>query len=290
VDLPERRGPCRAISVQANRAHCVEADAPRRLLIADAPRAISPLAGRSHHLLRVVAFIFCKQLSLRARRMSKLRVDVGSGRREEVTVGQNTTLGYVLEEVCKRRKLDPATHDLRHQRKVCDRSTTVRFAGLTSNAMLELVSSQGKSGHGECTIALQVEGSGGARPTAKLHTSVTVLEAIKQLAPEAPSAPCVVYMGRAVSGAGLETTTLLNLGISKGTSALLRLSQVYASDRLSSPLASKPHVAAPLPSCGWAPARLPQVSFLARNQPTLLFVACHSPLTPAAPHPPTGTG
>ena len=153
---------------------------------------------------------------------SRLKVDVGQGHHEQVQVQPTTTLGFVLEEVCKRRKLDPSCHDLRHQRKALDRSLTVRFAGLSSNAMLELVSGRGPATHGECTIGLQQEGGG--RQMAKLLTSLTLAEVIAQLAPDAV-APCIVYVGRAVSGAALATTTLQDLGIAKGASALLRLSQ-----------------------------------------------------------------
>ena len=78
-----------------------------------------------------------------------------------MSVQPNTTIGFVLGEVCKRRKLDPSSHDLRHQRKALDRSLTVRFAGLSSNAMLELVSGGTRTAaHGECTICLQLEGGG----------------------------------------------------------------------------------------------------------------------------------
>ena len=69
---------------------------------------------------------------------TRLKVDVGAGRKEEVQVTPSSTLGSVLEEVCKRRKLNPAEHDLKHKQKVVERSLTVRFAGLSSNAMLEL--------------------------------------------------------------------------------------------------------------------------------------------------------
>ena len=67
---------------------------------------------------------------------SRLKVDVGKGHKEEVQVTPNTTMEYVLSEVCKRRRLDPAEHDLRHQRKDLDRSLTVRFA---SRGALETV-------------------------------------------------------------------------------------------------------------------------------------------------------
>uniref|UniRef100_A0A7S2CLH7 UBX domain-containing protein n=1 Tax=Haptolina brevifila TaxID=156173 RepID=A0A7S2CLH7_9EUKA len=157
--------------------------------------------------------------------MSKLRVDVGQGRREEVQVNPNTTLGYVLDEVCKRRKLDPRAHQLQHslagKRRMLDQALTVRFAGLSGNAMLELIEANGRVVHGECTVAVQIEA--GQRETAKLNTATTLAEVAARLAPKIPS-PCIVYMGRPVTGESLASTTLLTLGVSPGSSALLRLS------------------------------------------------------------------
>ena len=160
---------------------------------------------------------------------SRLKVDVGRGMKEEVLVNPNTTMGDVLEQVCKRRKLNPEEHDLKHQRKLCDRALTVRFAGLSANAMLELVSAQRAAAQGECTIALQLEG--GARlPPVKLHTATTLADVLAGHMPPSPSpavpgaAWTVVYLGRPVSGPSLATTTLLSLGIAKGASALLRVS------------------------------------------------------------------
>ena len=51
--------------------------------------------------------------------------------KETVQVNPNTTMGFVLDEVCKRRKLNPSEHSLKHQRNVLDSSLTVRFSGLS---------------------------------------------------------------------------------------------------------------------------------------------------------------
>ena len=118
--------------------------------------------------------------------MSRLRVDVGQGRREEIAVNPNTTLGFVLAEVCKRRKLEPDDHALRHtlagKSRTLDNGLTIRFAGLSGNATLELISADKRVLHGDCTIALQPEG--GARQTGKLSTSTTLDKVIAQLAPD----------------------------------------------------------------------------------------------------------
>ena len=89
---------------------------------------------------------------------SRLQVDVGRGQKETVNVGPNTTMQAVLEDVCQRRRLEPALHALKHKRTVLENSLTVRFSGLSSNAMLELVAAAPSSkAHGTCTIALQLE-------------------------------------------------------------------------------------------------------------------------------------
>ena len=150
--------------------------------------------------------------------MSRLRVDCGRGMREEVQVQPNTTLGYVLEEVCKRRKLDPTSFQLQHslagKRRSLEDSLTVRFAGLSGNATLELVEASGPVVHGECTVAVQLES--GTRETARLSTSSTLAEVAARLGPDVAS-PLFVYMGRSVSGESLASTTLRTLGVTPGS-------------------------------------------------------------------------
>ena len=163
----------------------------------------------------------CGAPEIAAKKM-KFVVDIGQSRKETVDVTPNTTFGFVLEEVCKRRKLNVSEHDLKHKQKHLDRSLTVRFAGISANAMLELVAAQ-QAAHGECTVALQGL-EGGGRPTAKLHNSTTLAAMLSQLAPGV-AAPCVVYVGRSISGDALATTTLLDFGIGRGSQALLRVSQ-----------------------------------------------------------------
>ena len=156
--------------------------------------------------------------------MSRLQVNCGPGKKETVQVQPNTTLGFVLEEVCKRRKLSPEGYSLKHQRNVLDGALTVRFAGLSPNATIDLVAEAAAVLHGECTVALQLES--GERQTAKLSTATTLAQLVEQLAPAAVqslASPSVVYMGRPVPSEAFQTTSLLDLGIGAGSSALLRL-------------------------------------------------------------------
>lgn len=136
----------------------------------------------------------------------------------------NTTLDFVLEEVCKWRKLNPEGYSLKHQCSVLDGALTVRFAGLSSNATMDLAAKTVSAVHGECTLALQLES--GDRQTAKLSTATILSQVVEQLAPAALqslASPSVVYMGRPVPPEAFQTTSLLHLGIGAGSSALLRL-------------------------------------------------------------------
>eukprot|EP00964_Phaeocystis_antarctica_P005648 scaffold3072_cov58-Phaeocystis_antarctica.AAC.1 len=177
--------------------------------------------------------------------MSRLQVNCGLGKKETVQVQPNTTLGFVLEEVCKRRKLSPEGYSLKHQRTVLDGALTVRFAGLSSNATIDLVAGTAAAVHGECTIALQLES--GDRQTAKLSTATTLSQVVEQLAPAALqslASPSVVYMGRPVPSEAFQTTSLLDLGIGAGSSALLRLGAASSAPAAPPPTTALPPAAA----------------------------------------------
>ena len=109
----------------------------------------------------------------------RLQVDVGRGQKEIISVTPNTTMQFVLDEVCQRRKLDATVHTLKHKKTVLESSLTVRFSGLSSNAMLELVAApSAKAQHGSCTIALQMED--GTRKTFSTDTSTLLSQVAAQ--------------------------------------------------------------------------------------------------------------
>ena len=163
--------------------------------------------------------------------MSKLRIDCGHGVTEIVNVAPNSTLGEVLGEVCTRRKLEPSGHALRHtlggKKDNLDGSLSFRLSGLSNNAKLELVAAANRlAASGECTLGLQLED--GSRKMAKVDSSSSLSEVIAQLAPEVAH-PVVQYMGRTVANGALASTTLFSLGVTRGASALLRVSSGPAS-------------------------------------------------------------
>ena len=134
---------------------------------------------------------------------ARLQINCGPGRKETVQVSPNTTMGFVLDEVCKRRKLNPAEHVLKHQRDLLDSGQTVRFSGLSNNATLDLISQTKPvtAAHGECTVALQLES--GERRTAKLNTATTLQQVIEQLAPATTDPTLTIEMrAAAVPGEG----------------------------------------------------------------------------------------
>lgn len=107
----------------------------------------------------------------------RLQVDLGGGKKEVTNVGPNTTMQAVINDVCQRRGLDPTRFSLKHKRSVLDNSLTVRFSGLSSNAMLELVAATPSAiSHGSCNIALQLEN--GERKTISVDTSTLLSQAI----------------------------------------------------------------------------------------------------------------
>ena len=110
----------------------------------------------------------------------RLQVDCGRGRKETVSVTPNTTMQVVLDEVCQRCKLDSGVHTLKHKKATLESSLTVRFSGLASNAMLELVAAvpSAKAQHGTCTIALQMED--GSRKMFSLDTSTLLSQVTAQ--------------------------------------------------------------------------------------------------------------
>ncbi|KAL1524286.1 hypothetical protein AB1Y20_019189 [Prymnesium parvum] len=155
----------------------------------------------------------------------RLQVDVGGGKKEVMSVGPNTTMQAVLVEMCQRRRLDPSRYALKHRRALLESSLTVRFSGLSPNAMLELVPSEHRAAaHGDCTIALQSED--GQRKTIRVDTATSLSQLLGEHAPPPPEGMRygVVFTGRPIAPEALEATTVGELGVRPGGSAVLRLS------------------------------------------------------------------
>ncbi|KAK5365884.1 hypothetical protein LTS13_008538 [Exophiala xenobiotica] len=88
-------------------------------------------------------------------------------RRTTIKTTPTTSLSEVLEEACSKLGLNAAQYGLKHSNKQVDLSRTIRLAGLSAGAKLELV--QLSKSAGVVSIALQLpESEGGGTPNARL--------------------------------------------------------------------------------------------------------------------------
>lgn len=84
-----------------------------------------------------------------------------SGHTVTVKAGQNDPVLKIVEETCKKRKIDPNAHRIKTQSgKMVDSSLSVRFANLANRSNLELVEiaeADRKKDEGRVTLCLQPE-------------------------------------------------------------------------------------------------------------------------------------
>ncbi|XP_078081849.1 tether containing UBX domain for GLUT4 isoform X1 [Mustelus asterias] len=152
-----------------------------------------------------------------------------NGRRQQVKVAASTPLLQVLEEVCRKQKLNPEEYALKFQRTVLDLSQQWRFANVPNNAKLEMVAAvrQHAGTESKVRIALQLED--GSRLQHLFQSSLTLWDLLDHF-PESrvteqqllEAIPVCVYMRDEVTGeSALKTTTLKSLGLTGG-SAIIR--------------------------------------------------------------------
>ncbi|XP_078427326.1 tether containing UBX domain for GLUT4 isoform X1 [Cetorhinus maximus] len=152
-----------------------------------------------------------------------------NGRRQQVKVAASTPLLQVLEEVCRKQKLDPEEYALKFQRTVLDLSQQWRFANVPNNAKLEMVAAvrQHAGTEGKVRIALQLED--GSRLQHLFQCGLTLWDLLDHF-PETriseqqllEAIPACVYMRDEITGEpALKTTTLKSLGLTGG-SAIIR--------------------------------------------------------------------
>ena len=162
------------------------------------------------------------------------------GHRVTVKFNKQTPLLTILEEACKRRKLDVNVHALRRENDRAnvpnlDVSLTAMFAGLPNHCKLEVVAkpesdiganSAAVTARQTVKIALQLEGGAG-RVVGEYSSDDTldkiVSKAKDKVQPQEGQEPVVIYMRQEVVGdADLALTSLKKLGLTAG-SAVLRL-------------------------------------------------------------------
>eukprot|EP00302_Diacronema_sp_CCMP2436_P041377 CAMPEP_0180035226 /NCGR_PEP_ID=MMETSP0984-20121128/30145_1 /TAXON_ID=483367 /ORGANISM="non described non described, Strain CCMP 2436" /LENGTH=140 /DNA_ID=CAMNT_0021961049 /DNA_START=1 /DNA_END=420 /DNA_ORIENTATION=+ len=125
---------------------------------------------------------------------------VGNARREIVRVTPSTLLHAVLDEVCQRRRLDPAVHALKPERggALVQLSSSFRLSGLANNCKLELVAApRAGAVEGACRVGVQLED--GARLVREFSVNAPLVEVLAWAGGEwgRPLARSITYAGTA---------------------------------------------------------------------------------------------
>ncbi|GFW41308.1 tether containing UBX domain for GLUT4 [Trichonephila clavipes] len=166
------------------------------------------------------------------------------GRRETVRVTPNSSVLQILEEACKKRKINPEDFELCHYNRRLDLSLPVRFSSLPNNAQLEL--KPATKSRTEClvTVALQLES--GERITKDFTPPTTIYDVLEQclrsesICLQEIGEPICIYMRQKIVGDAIKSTTLRSLGLTSGK-AIIRL--LY---RKPETLENQAHVTSPL--------------------------------------------
>ncbi|XP_076037953.1 tether containing UBX domain for GLUT4 [Oratosquilla oratoria] len=156
-----------------------------------------------------------------------------NGRRATVKVTPNTSILQILEEACKKLKLDPDLYELKRGRNTVDPSSTVRFSNLPNNCKLDLVEAATPRKSSNVDVVLVT--SSGERLEREFSSKCSLQEILethekagaKGLLPQPDSGveAVVVYAMRQVRGNQLTSTTLKDLGVVSGKCMLRCLQQ-----------------------------------------------------------------
>ncbi|KAF8793473.1 Tether containing UBX domain for GLUT4 [Argiope bruennichi] len=132
----------------------------------------------------------------------------------------------VLEEACKKQKINPSEFEIRHYNRILDLSLPIRFANIPNNAQLELQPASQSRADSLVTVALQLES--GERITKDFPPSATVYDVLEQclksesIYVEEIGEPACIYMRQKIIGDAIKSTTLRSLGLTSGK-AIIRL-------------------------------------------------------------------
>ncbi|XP_060700774.1 tether containing UBX domain for GLUT4 isoform X3 [Hemiscyllium ocellatum] len=152
-----------------------------------------------------------------------------NGRRQQVKVAASTPLLQVLEEVCRKQKLDPEEYGLKFQRTVLDLSQQWRFANVPNNAKLEMVAAARQHAGAESKVRIALQLEDGSRLQHFFQSGLTLWDLLDHF-PETriseeqllEAIPVCVYMRDEIAGeSALKATTLKSLGLTDG-SAIIR--------------------------------------------------------------------
>ncbi|XP_049523160.1 tether containing UBX domain for GLUT4-like [Dermacentor silvarum] len=153
-----------------------------------------------------------------------------NGHRQVFHVNSNTSIFQILEDACKKQRLDPAEYDLYHHERPLSHSLPVSFTNLPNNAELELRAAttvqRRTAAAANVDICLQLES--GERLMAQFPASASLLDVVSrwpdkiEVQDTAQKMDLVcVYMRKEIVGIEqLRETTLQNLGLTSGRAAI----------------------------------------------------------------------
>lgn len=210
-----------------------------------------------------------------------------NGRRVTVKTTPNTSVLKILEDACKKQGFDPDLYDLIHHRRILDVSSTVRFANLPNNCVLEMVEST--KPRTASLVTVNVSTDAGLRLMDDFPATATLREVLGQLEskagqdvfllppPDSEQQPLLVYSMQRINHDQLDNTTLKSLGLVSGK-CMFR----YSLQSVSSSHGSQAHVSKPLsrPKSTPQSSQPPQSS--KPSQPQMAFSMNPQPSTSAA--------
>ncbi|GIY16386.1 tether containing UBX domain for GLUT4 [Caerostris darwini] len=147
-----------------------------------------------------------------------------NGRRETVRVTPNSSILQVLEEACKKQKINAMDFELRHHNRILDLSLPIRFANLPNNTLLEMRPASKSRADCLVTVALQLES--GKRIEKDFSPSATIYDVVEQCLKtesvnvEEIGEPVCIYMRQKIIGDAFKSTTLRSLGLTNGKASI----------------------------------------------------------------------
>lgn len=150
-----------------------------------------------------------------------------NGHRQVFHVNSNASIFQILEDACKKQRLNPSEYDLYHHERPLSHSLPVSFTNLPNNAELELrATANGQRRTASVDICLQLEN--GERLMAKFPASASLFDVVShwpdnievQDADQKMDLVCVYMRQEIVGTEQLRATTLQNLGLTSGRAAI----------------------------------------------------------------------
>ncbi|KAL3216097.1 hypothetical protein MRX96_033265 [Rhipicephalus microplus] len=142
-----------------------------------------------------------------------------NGHRQVFHVNSNASIFQILEDACKKQRLNPSEYDLYHHERPLSHSLPVSFTNLPNNAELELrAAANGQRRTASVDICLQLEN--GERLMAKFPASASLFDVVSHWPDNIEVQDADQKMDLIVGTEQLRATTLQNLGLTSGRAAI----------------------------------------------------------------------